>query len=203
MKLSDDQIRFIDTYLKNSGIKYLDVRYEMTDHIATALEAVDGNFNENFRQYMLEHKQELLASNRQFGKLAGKNAVRLILRNLAAPRFLVLSIIFFCLLYFLTQIFTAEIITEICGGTQLLAMAAFIFHYKYSRGSRNMKFSIIDKVFGIVAVSIYCVVLFVRPDNWLDNQILMVCHAVFSAFFIEILFTFRQLTQKYKLQYGS
>ena len=203
MKLSEEQVRFIDTYLKNSGIKYLDVRYEMTDHIATALEAVDGNFDENFRQYMLEHKQELLASNRQFGKLAGKNAVRLILHNLVAPRFLALAIISFFILYVSTRFFSAETITEICHGAQFFAMVAFIFHYKYSRGSRNMKFSIIDKVFGVVAVFIYCVVLFVRPDNWLNNQILMVYHAVFSAFFIEILFTFRQLTQKYKLQYGS
>jgi len=203
MKLSEEQVRFIDTYLTNSGIKYLDVRYEMTDHIATALEAKDGDFDENFRQYMLEHKQELLASNRQFGKLARKNAVRLIFRNLAAPRFLALAIIFFCLLCFLARIFTDEIITEICHGAQFLAMVAFIIHYKYSRGSCNMKFSIIDKVFGIVAVSIYCVVLFVRPGNWLDGPGFMVYHAMFSAFFIEIVFTFRQLARKYKLQYGS
>ena len=204
MKLAKDQIRFIDTYLKNSGVKYLDIRHEMTDHVATALEVMDGDFDENFRQYMLANKKNLLESNRQFSRVAGQSAMQLIAGNLMRPRFLVMAFVLFCLIYSLSEVFTPQIITEGLRGAQTLAMIAFITHYKYSGGYRHLKFSIIDKVFGIVAVFIYCVILFIRPDEWLDNPWpLILYHSLFSAFFIEILFTFRHLVRKYKLQYGS
>lgn len=56
MKLTDKEIRFIDTYLNNSGIVYEDIRFEMTDHVATAMEAMEGDFYENFREYMIANK---------------------------------------------------------------------------------------------------------------------------------------------------
>ncbi len=36
--LTPEQIKFIDTYLKNSGVEFLDVRVEMIDHVASAIE---------------------------------------------------------------------------------------------------------------------------------------------------------------------
>ena len=39
MKLTPDQIAFIDNYLSNSGAYYTDVRLEMIDHVALAIES--------------------------------------------------------------------------------------------------------------------------------------------------------------------
>lgn len=61
--LSPEQIAFIDRYLANQGVKYDDVRRELTDHIASALEweyPDDYNFREAFKAYMVVHKRTLL-----------------------------------------------------------------------------------------------------------------------------------------------
>lgn len=73
MKLTPDQILFIDNYLCNSGIYYADVRQEMIDHVASAIEA---QLNQNdsldfyscFKNYMVQNKKELLDSLRQYKK---------------------------------------------------------------------------------------------------------------------------------------
>ena len=41
MKLSKDQIKYIDDYLKDNGIKYWDIRLELIDHLASKLEKQD------------------------------------------------------------------------------------------------------------------------------------------------------------------
>ena len=48
MKLTRDQIHFIDTYLKNSEIEFIDVRMEMVDHVASEVEAKMTSENLDF-----------------------------------------------------------------------------------------------------------------------------------------------------------
>lgn len=65
MSLSLEELQFIDTYLQNSDIEYIDVRLELTDHIATAVEEElkQNNtlgFYDVFKNYMIHHKQHLL-----------------------------------------------------------------------------------------------------------------------------------------------
>ncbi len=38
MKLSKENLQFIDTYLLNSNVVHTDVRLELTDHVASAIE---------------------------------------------------------------------------------------------------------------------------------------------------------------------
>ncbi len=64
--LTTQEIQFINTYLKNSGITYIDVRLELVDHIATALETQlneDENlsFYDGFKSYMVVNKADLLS----------------------------------------------------------------------------------------------------------------------------------------------
>jgi len=48
-KLTLEQIVLIDAALKKIGIAYIDTRYEMTDHIATALEELPGDFDKKLK----------------------------------------------------------------------------------------------------------------------------------------------------------
>ena len=70
MSLTVEQIQFIDNYLKNEGIEYLDIRVEMIDHVASGVEIEMKEhgtlFYEAFKKYMLLHKKGLLNSNRKF-----------------------------------------------------------------------------------------------------------------------------------------
>ena len=57
MSLSSENIQFIDNYLKNSEVIYYDIRMEMLDHVATAVEhkmqAENLDFYDAFKSYMV------------------------------------------------------------------------------------------------------------------------------------------------------
>lgn len=65
--LNQEQIKFIDHYLQVSKVRYVDVRSELTDHIATAVEhkmqdeALD--FYKAFKAFMAVNKYQLLQRN--------------------------------------------------------------------------------------------------------------------------------------------
>ncbi len=62
MKLTTENIKFIDNYLKNSEVIYYDIRMEMLDHVATAveekMEAENLDFYDAFKSYMVVNKKE-------------------------------------------------------------------------------------------------------------------------------------------------
>lgn len=63
MKLDKEQIQFIDETLKLNGVVYQDVKLELIDHIATAIEEYidenDSDFNEAFKTVFEKWKPEL------------------------------------------------------------------------------------------------------------------------------------------------
>lgn len=65
--LSNKEIQFIDTYLQNNQVVYVDIRSEMIDHIASAIEVRmeqnDMDFYNNFKEYMVVNKNEILKNN--------------------------------------------------------------------------------------------------------------------------------------------
>ena len=75
-KLTKEDIQFIDNYLLESGIEYKDIRVEMIDHVASAVEERMQNNNEvfydAFKAFMVENKALLLKQNLIFEKLATK-----------------------------------------------------------------------------------------------------------------------------------
>ncbi|HET8809570.1 MAG TPA: hypothetical protein VFM65_04820 [Flavobacteriaceae bacterium] len=111
-KLTKENIQFIENYLKNSDVEYLDVRVEMTDHIASEIEAKmeEGDargFYEIFKSYMLEHKTTLLKSLKKFRKQADKKMLRLVFRNSYHPKTLGLGALIITL-FFLMKDFVME-----------------------------------------------------------------------------------------------
>jgi hypothetical protein len=67
MKLTTENIQFIDNYLKNSEVIYYDIRMEMLDHVATAVEqkmaAENLDFYDAFKSYMVVNKKGLMQQN--------------------------------------------------------------------------------------------------------------------------------------------
>lgn len=73
MKLTQDNIKSIDIALGKIGIAYIDIRCELTDHVATELEHKDGDFETELKAYIEENKKQLKRLNRKmffagFGK---------------------------------------------------------------------------------------------------------------------------------------
>lgn len=70
MNLSKGELQFIDTYLKNSDVIYADVRIELTDHIASAIEeelieSPNKTFYAVFKSYMVRNKKSLLKNHEE------------------------------------------------------------------------------------------------------------------------------------------
>ena len=68
MKLTPEQILFIDTFLIKNEVIYVDIRQEMLDHIALALEekmeVENQDFYDAFKGFMEQHKKEILRNNK-------------------------------------------------------------------------------------------------------------------------------------------
>jgi len=67
MKLDQPEIQFIDNYLQKQDIIFADIRAEMIDHIATAveekMEIENLDFYDAFKEYMGTTGQDILKSN--------------------------------------------------------------------------------------------------------------------------------------------
>ncbi|MDI1254824.1 MAG: hypothetical protein PSV16_01890 [Flavobacterium sp.] len=70
MKLTRENIQFIDHYLRKSDVFYADIRTEMIDHVASAVETKmkrdNLDFYDAFRNYMAVNKNEILKGNRRY-----------------------------------------------------------------------------------------------------------------------------------------
>ncbi|WP_438964964.1 hypothetical protein [Flavobacterium sp.] len=69
MKITKQNIQFIDNYLKRNDVIYYDIRMEMLDHILNGIEQEmkENNieFYDAFKIYMPVHKAEILKANKQ------------------------------------------------------------------------------------------------------------------------------------------
>jgi hypothetical protein len=99
-KLTVAQIQFIDSRLKMAGINFVDIRYEMTDHIASELENLEGDFYDNLRYYIAKHKIEITGQNRAYRKIARIKAARFFCKVLLRPIVLIPTIALFFILQF-------------------------------------------------------------------------------------------------------
>ena len=96
MKLSNEEIKFIDTYLEKSDVIFVDLRAEMTDHVATGVEEkIDQekmDFYDAFKEYMVKNKRELLKSN---NKMTGYylNSISQFSKTLYKPYNIILALL--------------------------------------------------------------------------------------------------------------
>jgi hypothetical protein len=68
-KLHQKDLQFIENYLINNQVKFTDIRAEMHDHIATAVEEKmnqEGlDFYDAFKDYMVKNKSDLMKMNKK------------------------------------------------------------------------------------------------------------------------------------------
>ncbi|KGO92689.1 hypothetical protein [Flavobacterium subsaxonicum] len=108
-KLTTQQIQFIDGQLKKAGIYFVDIRCEITDHIASELETLDGDFYDNLSEYLATHKKEITSQNRSYRKIARTKAARFFCKVLFKPVVLLPTLaLFFILQYAVATVFTDE-----------------------------------------------------------------------------------------------
>lgn len=151
MKLTAENIKFIDNYLKNSEVIYYDIRMEMLDHVATAVEqkmqTENLDFYDAFKSYMVVNKKEILKGNKEEG-LYFKEPLKKFGLFAIQPFQILLAIGIFSIVYFFTQCFGINDFTKYIYVIIIATYFVFlILHYLLTW---KKKFYYIDKNFSII-----------------------------------------------------
>lgn len=198
--LSGDKVHFINSYLKKAGVRYDDIRCEMTNHVATALEHMDGDFAVNFRNYMVNHKKELLDSSRFFRKLALRKAFMVLKNNSLKPQFFILALILFAVSVFARPYYGKDNVTDTLAFSMIAISSSIYFYFLYYKMFSKTNHSVIDRVLTIV----YFGAIFFRLDKLIENTALVTLYYSFSiAFFVLLSQSLWQLNKQYKLRYNG
>ena len=149
--LTSQNIKFIDNYLKNSEVIYYDIRMEMLDHVATAVEkkmqAENLDFYDAFKSYMVVNKKEILKGNKEEG-LYFKEPLKKFGLFSIQPIQILLAIGIFSIVYFFTQYFGINDFTKYIYVIIIATYFVFlILHYLLTW---KKKFYYIDKNFSII-----------------------------------------------------
>jgi|GEM_PF-1623785 len=99
-KLNLAQIRYIDIELLKLDFKFVDIRYEMTDHIASVLEEKEGKFKDNLREYFIKNRIQLIKQYNKTKRLAVVSAIMQFFKTLVTPYVFALATVLALVIYF-------------------------------------------------------------------------------------------------------
>jgi hypothetical protein len=129
MKITKENTHFIDNYLKNSKIDFFDIRIEMLDHVATAVEnkmqLEDLDFYDAFKSYMVLNKKDLLERNEKLMKWSFSNALPF-LKFCTKPLSIFIAIVVF-VIYQYFDIFLNTISSNLFLGIIIILVITIVF----------------------------------------------------------------------------
>jgi hypothetical protein len=199
MKLSAKNIQFINNYLKNSGVEYVDIRQEMTDHVASALEEMDGDFSGNFTQYMHGNKSTLMQMNGSFTKAARNRAWAIMKANLLRPVFAIVAILLFIVAALATNYLPAVEVVDAARLLYVIVLVILLGYYCYCRLLAKNMYSVVDKLIAVSFLTSSCTNL----QYVIHNPVYLLLFYSFATSFNLLLFiTFHKLVLKSRVLYG-
>ena len=127
MKLSNQEIQFIDQYLQKADVIFVDVRSELTDHIASAveekMELEELSFYDAFKAYMVVNKKMLLASSRM-NFTNYKNGMISFSKTFIKPQNIIFGFMLLFGFRYLNQLISLEMISQ--GLFFMIFLFAFV-----------------------------------------------------------------------------
>ncbi len=196
-KLTAPQIQFIYNYLENSGIEYLDARVEMADHIASALEEMNGDFYDNFKVYMLENKESLLAQYGSFKKAALRKGLTILKNNVLSIWFMIAVIIVYIFKYPASCYFDGQTLIDIYKIASLVPGFILGIYLSYLRIINKWTFSILDQVFGS-----FVLLHIIDPRYFLEGlESIAIYHSFTAVFTLASLVSFLKIYRRYNNLY--
>jgi hypothetical protein len=186
MSLSSENIQFIDNYLKNSEVIYYDIRMEMLDHVATAVEhkmqAENLDFYDAFKSYMVVNKKEILKRNKEEG-LHFKELLKKFGLFLIQPFQILLAISTFSLVYFFAKIYGLNVYSNYLY--LFIIITYLIFGISHFLLTKKKKFYYIDRNFSII----FLLFQIANPLHRNANENL-VAFVVFNSIILFVFFAF-------------
>lgn len=204
-KLTQEQINAVDGALWDIGIGFLDIRIEMTDHAATAIEGMEGSFDINLKQYIADNKRELKKNYRQFRMNAWIKGVKLLFSNLFTIRFIAIMAVVYSLFYADYQYEGLEGAT-----TKFVLVSAFAFpvlwaYYLYIGFTKQKKqFSTAERLLEFFGGLIFILCFMVRDridKAEIEDTTKLLYYAFIVSFYVMMVITYRFLTKFYNSRY--
>src|SRR5690606_6577339 len=131
-------IGFIDNYLKKMDVSFVDIRMEMTDHIASEIEAKMQNGDQRgfyaiFKEYMLEHKPDLSKNYKKFKNNIAKKMILKVCHNLYHYKTLLFMIPVVAAVYTFLDFFASYWTTVHTIFTWAVILVYFLPHHFFEK----------------------------------------------------------------------
>jgi len=170
-KLTLDNIQFIETYLKNSGINFVDVRMEMTDHIASSIETEiekgdHRDFYYIFKDFMAVNKKSLLKSYDKYYRLIDLKILKRIFKKaLSLNGILILFTCFFSIML-LQGLMFKEDFYKLIKNLPLAVFTIIAVIYFFAIRRKSEKYSSLERIgSNLMFIYYFSYFLFHRFDN--------------------------------------
>ena len=201
MKLTQDNIKSIDIALGKIGIAYLDIRYELTDHVATALEQKDGEFETELEVYIKENKKQLKKLNRKMFFAGFGKSYKELGQSLLKPLPVVGSISVFTIAMFMLPVVGQEVLIRILfllfllftGITTFSTLNRMFRYRKQYSGGIGYGF--------LVLAFLYLNVFMMGWQNYLPGAVVVLYYAIVAVCSVVMMITAQKQYKRYKLRY--
>jgi hypothetical protein len=160
VKLDNEQIQFIDKYLENSDVVHVDIRSEMTDHVASDIEerikAGDTrDFYFIFKDYMIAHKARLLENNKTFLKAADIKILKALGKTMISWQGLSVGFATLMLFFVLQHNLDYKIVKSWFIGLPIFGFILFALSYFF-----GLKFLKLDRFSAVERIAFVCNIFF-------------------------------------------
>ncbi len=203
-KLTEQQIGSIMDALKKIGFLYVDILHEMTDHIAVALEEMEGDFDRNLKLYIGRHKKELRRFNRKYIFAAWFESCKSLFRNIITIRFAAFFGLVYLLLAGLNTLIEAESFIMLMFFVFIYVNGMLSFPGVYTIIKKRDQYSIGE---GIALLNVFVffpglfMIKFIRETSS-DTIAILYFTAIISITAV-MGYTLRRLKAEYKLRYNA
>ncbi len=201
MKISKENIQSIDNYLKHEGFVYVDIRMEMVDHVANAveekMEVENLNFYDAFKSYMISNKKEIMKQNKEHGFYFKEPILNFIKFCFSPFIFLMGVLIFFSLNFLFTKFGIQNIGNSILWVVLVIYL---VFGFWHSLLTRKKMFFYVEKNFWILFLFFHFTNLFKSNFNSNLQSAIIFNSLILFLFVTFILFYFSE-RRKFRINY--
>jgi len=187
MKLTQENIKFIDNYLKNSNVEYFDIRMEMLDHISSAVEekmqTENLDFYDAFKSYMVLNKKSLMVQN---DKTLSFNFIFILpfLKYCLKLQNVLVFIACYLLFYLAIQQFTVLFVARIIVLIIFIGMLAWVFfNFIYFGFAKSKRFYAIEKN-GVIIFVAYYPIQFFQNAIFFGSEDISITSGLIVTFFL-------------------
>jgi hypothetical protein len=204
-KLTQEQVNAVDKALWDIGIKFLDIRIEMTDHAATAIEGMEGSFTQRLNTYFRENKQELKKNYSQFRTNASIKAVKLLFWNMLSFRFVAILALAYASVFAVYKYEGPEETSFMFLMIFLMSMPVILIYSGHKYFTRQTKlFSTAERLLAIVwglGFSLWIPLRTMIEKDSLYDGLILLYYAFIISLYVMTIIIYRFLTKFYKSRY--